>query len=245
MARQSDNIDNGSMSSLLAQYFVYSELNDIVSMQKILDRMTELDAEHIITAIVTTQIGLSKGNQAGTRETIKWVLPKVKNNTSLTQVLALFALIERDTQLSKDIYLATNPGWSAPDQWDDLLARFPFDGCLVSWVFNQTGDEKLGYDLLQSSISFHETLLPQAMEHAHVWSPELCYLAAGNTEKALQSLESQVADNHLDGWLTFHRMGVYDLIRHEPRYQALAEERERIIATQLEAIEAIKAGAEL
>ena len=83
------------------------------------------------------------------------------------------------------------------------------------------------------------------MEHAHVWSPELCYLAAGNTEKALQSLESQVADNHLDGWLTFHRMGVYDLIRHEPRYQALAEERERIIATQLEAIEAIKAGAEL
>ena len=88
-------------------------------------------------------------------------------------------------------------------------------------------------------------MLPPLTEHAHTWSPELCYLANGDTGKALDSLESQLADNHLDGWHTWHRLGTYDLIRDDPRYQAMAERREQIVAGQLEAIEAIKSGAGL
>ena len=67
--------------------------------------------------------------------------------------------------------------------------------------------------------------------------PELCYLTSGDLEKALQSVETQLAHNHLFGWKIYHQLPMYDLIRFEPRYQEALAERERRIALQREAIE--------
>jgi TolB-like protein len=245
MAIQAARLDSGSMSPLLMQSFIYRELNDGVSMQEVLDRMVELDPERTTTALTTVDNSLREGNRAGTRETIKWALTKVEDITFLSHVVARFALANRDFELSKSIYLAANPGWKNPDEWDDLASMFPFSACLVGWVFKQTGDEQLGAGILQSATRVHDELLPSVMEHAHTWSPELCYLANGDTGKALDSLESQLADNHLDGWHTWHRLGPYDQIRDDPRYQAMADRREQIVAGQIEAIEAIKSGASL
>jgi hypothetical protein len=75
------------------------------------------------------------------------------------------------------------------------------------------------------------------MEHVDgEYTPEICHLAAGDTEKALQSLETQLAHNHLWGWQIWHQLLMYDLIRQEPRYLAVIAERERRIAQQREAI---------
>ena len=75
------------------------------------------------------------------------------------------------------------------------------------------------------------------MEHVDgEYTPEICHLAAGDTEKALQSLETQLAHNHLWGWQIFHQMPMYDLIRQEPRYLVAMAERERRIEQQREAI---------
>ena len=245
MAKLAARLDSGSMGPLLMQSFVYRELDDEDSMQDVLAAMVELDAEGTTTALTSVDNSLRKGNRAGTLETIKWALARVEGNTFLTQVVGRFALANRDIELAKSIYLAANPGWADPDQWDDLTTQFPFSACLVGWIFKQTNDEQLGSGLLRSATRVHEELLPSVMEHAHSFSPEVCYLANGDTEKALQSLESQLADNHLDGWHSWHRLELYDQIRHDPRYQTMMEEREQVVAGQLEAIEAIKAGAGL
>ena len=73
-------------------------------------------------------------------------------------------------------------------------------------------------------------------EHIHIYYPEICYLTAGDTEKALQSIEKQLAHHHLYDWKLIHHLPMYDLIRDEPRYQAALQERERIIAAQRQAI---------
>jgi len=74
-------------------------------------------------------------------------------------------------------------------------------------------------------------------EHPDQSFPETCYLAAGDTEKALLSIETQLAHNHLMDWYIVHQMPMYDLIRHEPRYQAVWAERERRISVQRENVE--------
>ncbi|MEE8306900.1 MAG: hypothetical protein V3R81_06515, partial [Gammaproteobacteria bacterium] len=68
-----------------------------------------------------------------------------------------------------------------------------------------------------------------------------CYLTAGDTEKALLSIETQLAHNHLADWYIVHQMPMYDQIRHEPRYQAVLAERERRISVQRENIEKMAA----
>ncbi len=64
---------------------------------------------------------------------------------------------------------------------------------------------------------------------------------AGDTEKALLSIETQLSHNHLYAWNAVHQLPMYDLIRHEPRFQAASAERERRISVQRENIEKMAA----
>jgi len=79
------------------------------------------------------------------------------------------------------------------------------------------------------------------VEHSDWDHPERCYLAAGDTEKALLSIETQLSHNHLYAWNLFRRNPMYDQIRHEPRYQAAWAEYERRISVQRENIEKMAA----
>jgi hypothetical protein len=78
-------------------------------------------------------------------------------------------------------------------------------------------------------------------EHSDSDGPEICYLTAGDTEKALLSIETQLSHNHLYSWNAVHLLPMYDLIRHEPRYQAVRAEYERRISVQRENIEKMAA----
>jgi hypothetical protein len=53
----------------------------------------------------------------------------------------------------------------------------------------------------------------------------------------LLSIETQLAHNHLNYWNIIHQMPMYDLIHHEPRYQAAMAERERRIVVQRETLD--------
>jgi hypothetical protein len=114
-------------------------------------------------------------------------------------------------------------------------------GCIVAWLFMNTGDRELGSALLQHTTAYIEDTLPLLTEHPDQFFPETCYLTAGDTEKALLSIETQLAHNHLSSWFIFHQMPMYDLIRHEPRYQAVLAERERRISVQRENVEKMAA----
>ncbi len=80
-----------------------------------------------------------------------------------------------------------------------------------------------------------------AVEHSDMHAPVACYLTAGDTEKALLSIETQLSHNHLYAWRAVHLLPMYDLIRHEPRYQAAWAEYERRISVQRENIEKMAA----
>ena len=158
--------------------------------------------------------------------------------------LAAIALAQGDIQLSREIYLSVEPRWLEPDQWPGLMGTDFWGnqtGCLVAWLFLNSGDQELGTALLEQTTAYVENSMPLLTEHHDGYFPETCYLTAGDTEKALLSIETQLAHNHLADWYIVHQMPMYDLIRHEPRYQAVFAERERRISVQRENIEKMAA----
>ena len=104
-----------------------------------------------------------------------------------------------------------------------------------------TGDEKLGSALLRQAISYFDDSLPLAVEHSDMHAPVVCYLTAGDTEKALLSIETQLSHNHLYSWGVIPLLPMYDVIRQEPRYQAVWAEYERRISVQRENVEKMAA----
>jgi len=225
------------------QGVVYLQLGDVEAHQEVLDKLADSGAEEWLLGIGDVLNSFLKGNLTDTRETINWLLPKMQpTNIYFRRVLGSMALSLGDIQLSREIYLSTEPGWLEPDQWPALMGDDPREtGCIVAWLFLNTGDQELGTALLQQATAYIEDSLPLVTEHPDQPFPETCYLTAGDTEKALLSIETQLAHNHLSDWHFVHPMPMYDLIRHEPRYQAAWAERERRISVQRENIEKMAA----
>jgi TolB-like protein/lipoprotein NlpI len=235
-------LDPGVVWNLTNLLQIYLELGYLEAAERTRERIVDLNASHPAVGFTDIQINLHKKNSAGTSETINWVLPKVSNITGAPSYLATVALALGDIDRAREIFLSTVPGWLDPDQWENLLGLYQTDGCVVSWILLNTGDTELGQQLLERSTFYLTESLPAVNEHADIYWAQVCYLTAGEKEKALRGMETVLDHNHLFAWEVFLQLPMFDLIRHEPRYQALLAERERRIAVQREAIEAAGLG---
>jgi tetratricopeptide (TPR) repeat protein len=231
-----------SYSQKMVQGSIYMQLGDLEAHQEARDKAADSGAEEWLLGLADVHTSFGKGNTTDTRETINWLLPKIPGSLYLR--LGLIALAQGDIQLSREIFLSGEPGWLEPDQWPARIGNIGYwnqTGCIVAWLFMNTGDQELGTALLQQTTAYIEDSLPLVTEHPDQFFPELCYLTAGDTEKALLSIETQLTHNHLRNWYIVHPMPMYDLIRHEPRYQAAWAEHERRISVQRENIEKMAA----
>jgi TolB-like protein/Tfp pilus assembly protein PilF len=229
----------GSLTVKMLQGAIYMNLGDSEAGQEVRDKLADSGAEEWLLGLFDVHISFAKGNLTDTRETINWLLPKIPR--PFYERLGSIALAQGDIQLSRELYLSGEPGWLEPDQWPELFGDFRRVACIVAWVLMNTGDQELGTALLQQATAYIDDSLPLAVEHSDWDFPEVCYLTAGDTEKALLSIETQLAHNHLLDWNRIHPMPMYDLIRHEPRYLAAWAERERRISVQRENIEKMAA----
>jgi len=236
-------LDPGNLESNMVLVDIFLELDDLARVQAVREKMAGLEPTDPTIGMVDVLINVTNKNAAGTREAINWLLPKIENYSGWVRGLGFMALTQGDVQRSLEIYLSADPGWLDSNQWQTLIERITTHSCAVSWLLSNTGKQDLGSALLKQTITFLDETLPAAVEHSDIRNPEICYLAAGNTEKALQSIETQLTHNHLWGWDIWHQMPMYDPIRFEPRYQAAMTERERRISVQREAISAIDAEA--
>ena len=228
----------------MALVYLYTSLGDLEAAQKIRERMASLGASESRLGFTDVLINFAKSvttqkpsDTADTLESINRLLPKIRHSQFEYGLVGFFALVQGDIQLSREIFLTSDPGWLEPGQWPELVERFRRGACMIAWVLMNTGDQELGTALLQQATAYIEDSLPLVTEHFDWDHPEVCYLVAGDTEKALLSIETELSHNHLYAWNAVHPLPMYDLIRHEPRFQAATAEHARRIAVQREAIE--------
>ena len=235
--RKASQLDPGNPYSLLAQLQLYQQLGDIKAMEEIRNAIATATGEDFwLVGYADVWIGIAQNNEAGTRESLKWLLPKIDKNQNIKELAGAVEMVFGNEERARELFLAANPGWLDPAQWERLIPgnyRYP---CMFSWILMNTGDQELGADLLRQTTIFLDETLPAAMQHAHAWSPEICYLTSGDTEKALDAIEIALAHGHLYWRDLIFRMPMYDQIRDEPRFQAVVAERERRIAIQREAV---------
>jgi len=244
-ANKAVELDPGSHGYRMILVFLYLQLGDLEAAQIVRERMASLGASEwrlgFEDVLINSTKGLTTQKPADTLESINRLLPKIRHFQFYNGIVGFLALVHGDIQLSREIFLTSDPGWLEPGQWPELVERARRGACMVAWVLMNTGDEKLGSALLHQATSYIDDSLPIAVEHSDWDHPEVCYLMAGDTEKALLSIETQLSHNHLYAWNAVHRLPMYDQIRHEPRFQAASAERERRISVQRENIEKMAA----
>jgi len=237
LLRKASQLDLGNPSNLLAQLELYQQLGDIKAMEGIRNAIAAATGEDFwLVGWADVWIGIAQNNVAGTRETLKWLLPKLDKIQPFKELAGAVVLLFGDEERARELFLTATPGWLDPAQWERLIQVNPRYPCMFSWILMNTGDKELGADLLRQTTIFLDETLPAAKQHVDAWSPEMCYLTNGDTEKALDSIEMQLDHGHLHWRDLMFQMPMYDQIRDEPRFQTVLEERERRIAIQREAV---------
>ncbi len=230
--------DPGGLLNLNREANVYTQLGDQEAAERVLSRMEEMNADHPMTIYRTLRFTAEFGSKVALRETLNWALPRLQEQNALNMNAGYNALILGDLDWTRQLFLAAIPEWGEPDQWDDLLAREFGEACIVSWIFDRTGDPELGADLRREAMRYFDEYLPAVTRHPDEYNPELCYLAEGNLELALASLETQFTHGHLESWRHRHRLPLYDPLRDEPRYVELTQRFDALTAEQRARVQA-------
>jgi len=235
--RKASQLDPGNPINLLWELGLYQQLGDVAAMEGIRNDIAAVTGEGFwLVDLANVWLGVARNNVDETRESLNWLLPKIDKIQYFKELVGLAEVGMRNKDRARELFVDANPGWLDPEQWDRLIQSKLLYPCVFSWILINTGDEKLGNDLLRQTTTFLDETLPAVVEHADQWTPDICYLTSGDNEKALVSIETQLAHNHLYWRDLFYRLPMYDQIRHEPRFQAAVEERERRIAIQREAV---------
>lgn len=212
-----------------------TELDDLENAEIFRQSIADLSSELWLLGWADMMIANSKGSAGGVAEAWNWMRPRAPLIPFVAEFSAMLHLANGNPEGARAIIVDSSPGWLEPEEWGLLIDSNPTSACMVAWTLVQTGDTELGQDLLKQSLAYIEDL-PALVEHPDSWNIEACYLLAGNNEKAMEIIESQLAHNHLFFWKTIHRLPMFEAVRHEPRYQAVRAEVEARLAQQREAV---------
>jgi TolB-like protein/Tfp pilus assembly protein PilF len=231
-------IDARNTDARRHQIEVYVEVGDFETARAIQEQITEANPDNFWAVHADLLIAMQTNNVPAAREALQWRLKFLETWPWSARFIGTIYLAIGDTSRALDLILQFQPGWLDAAAWDKLVREDNTGGCLPAWLLIHEGDEALGKQLLQRALTFQERELPAAIEHADRYGPEICYLANGDFESALTSLETAMSHGHYFGWAQMAHAPIYDPIRLDPRFQALSEERDRLVALQRELIEA-------
>ena len=241
-ARLASDQDSGNPIPLHLQAFYYLQLGEAEKAEELLARLEEMDSERIGNGFVSLWLNYARGNMAGAQESAKWLLPRMQEIGDPLYFYANLEAMLGNPVEAREFYLASEPGWIEPERWPALIEEHQENGCIFAWILMRTDDQELGDQLLAQTTRYMTEDLPSVFEHADNWGVDMCYLTAGDTEKAYTVLETMIDHNHLGFYREWTRMPMYEVIRHEQRFQDLLAEHDRLIAEQRELVRQMDEG---
>lgn len=223
--------DPGNIATLGNMVEIYLHAGDVDSAEAIRDQMQDIDPQHWRVGWADMALNIAKGNFAGASEGARWMAPRVAQEPDLLEIVAYTLMLGGEYSEARKLLRQATPAWEDPEQWDELIPFNMYDACVVAGMFSGSGDTQLAQKLIDWTIDYYN-VLETRREKPYIWAPVDCWIIKGDTAKALDLLETQVANDYFAYWWVIYQWPWWESVRSEPRFQAAMQSIEEKVAVQ-------------
>jgi tetratricopeptide (TPR) repeat protein len=243
--RKSMALDPGRIQLYNALAFAYLDLDDLEAANRVRTEVEALDDQHFILGLLDTFVALHRKNYAAALEAANWVNDKIGQIPDFQEFFGFMYLIQGELEKAKSAFRIAEPRFFDRATWRAAIEQQNSQGCINAWLLMQTGEEALGQSLLDMTLAYMEVELPNYIAHADRYGYMPCYLAKGDLNKALESLETTVEHGHYGGWWLWTTVPLWEPLRGEPRFEAALQSIRDRVAIQRENLRRMEAEATL
>jgi tetratricopeptide (TPR) repeat protein len=232
-------LDPDSIPGAMDIVFFYAGIGAFEEAEAVHRSMEERFADHGLTRAGGAVIALARGEESSIRSAMAAGL---ENELSVYSawVIGLTAMLGGEFDLAYEAFRRVSPDrLESQEITPEFITWWRGGLCALSWVSLETeGNEAFGQKVLEAAIQLYESGFHEGIRHIERYDWDLCYLLAGENDKALDVLERQLDNNFTGNWPWYLRTPPYDAIRNEPRFIAMQSEFDRRMAEQRDKLRA-------
>jgi TolB-like protein/Tfp pilus assembly protein PilF len=231
--RKALELDPDSIGETADLVFLYARMGAFEEAEAVHRSMQERFPGRTLTLSMGPAIDLARGEKGGLREAMSAAL-EAELSAYGAFIVATTAALGGEFDLAYQAAERIYPGgMDNPEITPEFNSLWLGVMCELSWVLLETkGNEAFGQELLEASIELYEAGFHEDVRLTEQYNWSLCYMLAGQHDKALDVLETELG-NHLTGnWPWYLQAPPFDAVRENPRFVALWAEFERRMAEQ-------------
>ena len=242
---RSMKMDPGRILLNLQLLWAYMDLGDTEAMLEIREKMAAINPDHLFTGFVDMIHAFYSGNHEAAKESAQWVNQRMGRMQWFQRIFGFLNNMSKDYDAARASFEISDPNFFDRDTWHRGLENSAGMGCMIGWVLLQTGDEKLGNELLDATEEYIVNELPRHIQHADRFAVDQCYIVRGDLEKALDSFETLVAHKHYSRSFFLRLHPQYEPYWGNPRFEAAMQQIEDDLVIQRANLATLKAEANL
>jgi len=229
--RALDN-DAGRVGSWVDIAFAYANLGADEEFDHVRREIEAIDPDSWRLGMMDTIESVYQGNYMAAIEAGRWVNAQLGNPPSFQGFFGFVHLMAGDYPSALDAYYLEEPRFRTRESWADAIQKLTNRGCEIGWLLIRTGKPDEGRALVEQTLRYLETELPNYTEHADRFPADACYMAQGEPDRALAAFETRVDHGHIQFWWVEPAYPWNEPLRGTPRFEAALQQVRERVATQ-------------
>lgn len=233
--RRASAMEPDSLAIYMEMLWSFLDLEDERALARLREQfLTSVDESHEIVVYADLVRAMSRNNFSGALEQLTYLRQRMGNLPVWDQIEGYLQTMAGEPEKARQAYAAFDPDYFDPDRWRNIIVPRSQDACRAAWLMTQTGDASLGEQLAKETLAYINEEAPDFSAHPDTFGAEWCYVLLGDINAALDVVETRFEHRHLDGWFFYAKFPMMTPLVREPRFRAIDEQREAIMAKQRE-----------
>ncbi len=235
-------LDPGNISYVLFETFPLLNIGVTADLEHLLERMEQMDPTGSTLSFMEFWVNIHKKHYPAALESARAFHQKTGNRPGSKRPQFIIHTFMEDAIKARAAGEQSIPQFYNQASWRAAIKRDPVRACWVAWNLTHTDDESMGIELARQTVNYVNNDPSDLIDNPEEHELGICHMVLGNPDDALANVERIIKSGNSGTWWRNRNHPAYQVLRHEPRFQAAESQLRENMAAQSETLKRLEAG---